>query len=172
MCYCSNQGDTEIRVSVESWPWRRKFSHHSCWDSNPRPFDHQSGTLTPVIYPCSPCSTIPGLCLNCCVFVCSSGCLCCMFMHIGVDVWQTEAACVCAAVHTFVCMFMRIILAVWHTKQQLQWALFTLLLWNHVTVQSKTHHMLSAFHISPLYLDTDWRRLGLEMQNRKQETVC
>ena len=26
--------DTEIRVSTESWPWRRKFSRRSCRDSN------------------------------------------------------------------------------------------------------------------------------------------
>ena len=38
--------DTEIRVSTESWPWRRKFSCCSSRDSNPRPFDHESGTLT------------------------------------------------------------------------------------------------------------------------------
>ena len=25
--------DTEIRVSTESWPWRRKFSHRSCTSS-------------------------------------------------------------------------------------------------------------------------------------------
>ena len=29
--------DTEIRVSTESWPWRRKVSRRSCRDSNPRP---------------------------------------------------------------------------------------------------------------------------------------
>ena len=37
--------DTKIRVSTESWPWRRQFYHCSCRDSNPRPFDHKSGTL-------------------------------------------------------------------------------------------------------------------------------
>ena len=31
--------DTEIRVSTESWPWRRKFSSHFCRDSNPWPFN-------------------------------------------------------------------------------------------------------------------------------------
>ena len=47
MCYSDNTGmDTEIRVSTESWPWRWKFSSHSCQDSNPQPFDHESGTLT------------------------------------------------------------------------------------------------------------------------------
>ena len=34
------------RVSTESWPWRRKFSHHSSRDLNPRTFDHESGALT------------------------------------------------------------------------------------------------------------------------------
>ena len=37
---------TEIRVSTESWPWRRKLSCRSSWDSNPWPFNHESGTLT------------------------------------------------------------------------------------------------------------------------------
>ena len=36
---------TEIRVSTESRPWRRKFSCRSCRDSNPRPFSHESGAL-------------------------------------------------------------------------------------------------------------------------------
>ena len=38
--------NTEIRVSSESWLWRRTFSHRSCRDSNPRPFNHESGALT------------------------------------------------------------------------------------------------------------------------------
>ena len=38
--------DTEIRDSTESWPWRRKLSRHSSRDSNPRPFNHESGALT------------------------------------------------------------------------------------------------------------------------------
>ena len=38
--------DTEIRVSTESWPWRRKFSCRSSRDSNPGPFDHESSALT------------------------------------------------------------------------------------------------------------------------------
>ena len=47
-CYCGNTGgtDAKIRVSTESWPWRSKFSCHSCQDSNPWPFDHESGTAT------------------------------------------------------------------------------------------------------------------------------
>ena len=35
-----------IRVSTQSWPWRRKFSRCSCQDSNSQPFDHESGVLT------------------------------------------------------------------------------------------------------------------------------
>ena len=40
--------DTEIRVSTDSWPRRRKFSRRirSERDSNPRLFDHESGALT------------------------------------------------------------------------------------------------------------------------------
>ena len=53
MCYCSNTGVEWIPkwVSTESWPWRRKFSHHSCPDSNPWPFNHESSALT--TEPCS-----------------------------------------------------------------------------------------------------------------------
>ena len=43
--------DTEIRVSTESWPWRRRFSRRSCRDSNPRPFSHESGALTTELSP-------------------------------------------------------------------------------------------------------------------------
>ena len=32
-------------------PWRRKFSRRSCWVSNPRPFDHESGALTTELFP-------------------------------------------------------------------------------------------------------------------------
>ena len=42
---CTPRG-VEIRVSTKSRPWRRKFSHCSCRDSNPRPFNHKSDTLT------------------------------------------------------------------------------------------------------------------------------
>ena len=35
-----------VRVSTQSWLWRRKFSCHSCWDSNLQPFDYKSGALT------------------------------------------------------------------------------------------------------------------------------
>ena len=55
-CYCSNMGrggwNGCWRVSTESWPWGRKFAHHSWWDLNLQPFDHESGTL-PMGYPCS-----------------------------------------------------------------------------------------------------------------------
>ena len=43
--------DTEIRVSTESRPWRRKFSRRSCRDSNPRPFNRESGALTTELSP-------------------------------------------------------------------------------------------------------------------------
>ena len=37
---------SEIKVSTESWPWKRNFSSRSCVDSNTGPFDHDSGSLT------------------------------------------------------------------------------------------------------------------------------
>ena len=43
--------DTKIRVSTESWPWRRKFTSRSCRDLNPQPFDHESCTLTTELSP-------------------------------------------------------------------------------------------------------------------------
>ena len=43
--------DTEIRVSTESRPWRRKFSRRSCRDSKPRLFDHESGALSTELSP-------------------------------------------------------------------------------------------------------------------------
>ena len=43
--------DTEIRVSTESRPRRRKFSRRSCRDSNPRPFDHDPGAPTTELSP-------------------------------------------------------------------------------------------------------------------------
>ena len=43
--------DTEIRVSTESRPWRRKFSRRSSRDSNPRPSNHESGALTTELSP-------------------------------------------------------------------------------------------------------------------------
>ena len=48
-CYCGNMGVEwilKIRDSTECWPWRRKFSRCSCRDSNPQPFNHESGALT------------------------------------------------------------------------------------------------------------------------------
>ena len=42
---------TEIRVSTESRHWRIFFSRRSCRDSNPRPFDHESGALTTELSP-------------------------------------------------------------------------------------------------------------------------
>ena len=38
------------RNKSQHWKWRRIFSHRSCRDLNPRPFNHQSGTL-PLSYP-------------------------------------------------------------------------------------------------------------------------
>ena len=35
-----------IRVSTQSWLWRRKFSCRFCRDSTSQPFDHESGALT------------------------------------------------------------------------------------------------------------------------------
>ena len=48
MCSCDNMGVERIPrwVSTERWPWRGKFSCHSCRDSNPQPFNHQAGALT------------------------------------------------------------------------------------------------------------------------------
>ena len=34
-----------IRVSTQSWLWRRRFSRRSCRDSNSQAFDHESGAL-------------------------------------------------------------------------------------------------------------------------------
>ena len=47
--YCGKQEGgtvTEIGVSTKRWPWRRKLYRRLCQDSNPRPFDHESGALT------------------------------------------------------------------------------------------------------------------------------
>ena len=52
--------DTEIRVSTESRPWRRKFSCRSSRDSNPRPFNHESGALTTELFP--PLTALFALC--------------------------------------------------------------------------------------------------------------
>ena len=43
--------DTEIGVSTESRPWRRKFSRRSSRYSNPRPFSLESGALTTELSP-------------------------------------------------------------------------------------------------------------------------
>ena len=43
-------------VTTESWPWRRKFSCHFCQDSNPLPFNHESGTLTTELSPLPKCA--------------------------------------------------------------------------------------------------------------------
>jgi len=54
--------DTEIRVSTESRPWRRKFSRRSSRDLNPRPFNHESGALTTELSP--PLCILIYLCLH------------------------------------------------------------------------------------------------------------
>ena len=57
--YCGNTGwNGYWNKSTESWPWRRKFSCHSSRDSNPRPFDHEPGTLTTELLP-TPQNTFP-----------------------------------------------------------------------------------------------------------------
>ena len=43
--------DTDIRVSTESQPWRRKFSRRSCRDLNPGTFSHKSSALTTELSP-------------------------------------------------------------------------------------------------------------------------
>ena len=55
--------DTEIRVSTESWPWRRKFSRRSCWDSNRGPFDHESDALITELF------LLPDQCEQLCIQV-------------------------------------------------------------------------------------------------------
>ena len=44
--------DTKIKVGTESWPWKRKFSCHSCHDWNLQPLNHESSTLS-LSYHCS-----------------------------------------------------------------------------------------------------------------------
>ena len=53
--------DTEIRVSTESRPWRRKFSRRSYRDLNPGPFSLESGALTTEL---SPSPNSPAKCNN------------------------------------------------------------------------------------------------------------
>ena len=53
----------KIRVSTESRPWRRKFSRRSSRDSNPRPFNHESGALTTELSP-PPYLVFSLICLN------------------------------------------------------------------------------------------------------------
>ena len=48
MCYHGNTGVEQI---PKYQPWRRKFSCHSSRDLNPRPFNHESGTLTTELSP-------------------------------------------------------------------------------------------------------------------------
>ena len=52
-CYCGNTGMERIPkwVSTESRSRRIKFSRRSSRDSNPRPFNHESGALTTELSP-------------------------------------------------------------------------------------------------------------------------
>ena len=52
--------DTEIRVSTDSRPRRRKFSRRSSRDSNPRRFNYESGALTTELFP--PLTALFALC--------------------------------------------------------------------------------------------------------------
>ena len=54
-------GYQKIRVSTESRSWRRKFSRRSSRDSNPRPFNHESGALTTELSPPPPTIQASGL---------------------------------------------------------------------------------------------------------------
>ena len=62
-CYCGNwrgwNGYRNKSQRKKSWPWRRKFARRSrCRDSNPRPFNHESGALTTELSSL-PCSVMP-----------------------------------------------------------------------------------------------------------------
>ena len=69
VCNTSCGKNTKIRVSAESWPWRRTFSRRSCQDSNPRPFDHEAGALTTELSPGAPyiCVGLWGALYNLCL---------------------------------------------------------------------------------------------------------
>ena len=41
-----DQNKSQHINQTQSWTCRRKFAPHSCWDSNPWPFDHASSALT------------------------------------------------------------------------------------------------------------------------------
>ena len=67
--------DTKMRISTESWPWRRKFSCCSCWDSNPQPF-HDKSCALPLSCPCS------------------------LILHVEFVLWRVPAAKLIAASHS------------------------------------------------------------------------
>ena len=77
--------DTDIRVSTESRPWRRKFSHHSCRDLNPGPFSHESGALTTELSP-SPSKVVVFVCF----IACGMSCGLCVFYGL----WEELSLCV------------------------------------------------------------------------------
>ena len=104
-CYCGNTGggmDTEIRVSTESWPWRRKFSCHSSRDLNPPPFDHESGALTTELSPPQCVSVCVCVCMTVtvCVCVCVTVCVC-VCVTVCVCVWLCVCVCVHPCAHTW-----------------------------------------------------------------------
>ena len=63
----------------ESRPRRRKFSHRSCKDSIPQPFNHESSALTTELSLC-PC------CCYCC-------CCCCLFCLLVFSVKLSDRQC-------------------------------------------------------------------------------
>ena len=71
--------DTKIRVTTESWPWRRKFSHRSCRDLNLWPFNHESSALTTELslLPMCVCACMHHACVRekDSILVCGSLCL-------------------------------------------------------------------------------------------------
>ena len=65
--------DTNLRVSIESWPCRRKFS---CWDSNLRPFNHESAAQTTVLslLPLLQCPVFKMMAMDACLSFQNGGC--------------------------------------------------------------------------------------------------
>ena len=82
-CYCGNMGvgtNTQIRVGTKSWPWRRKFTHRPSRDSNPWPFNHNSGALSSNHWAIPTSKVIPHFDWNLDLFswphACQKGCVC------------------------------------------------------------------------------------------------
>ena len=85
--------DTEIRVSTESRPWRRKFSRRSSSDSNPRPFNHESGALTTELSRCCCCCSFCLLVWFVCLFVLYSSCRFRFGAPLNIDVIKPTRLC-------------------------------------------------------------------------------